>query len=178
MTNKSVPFVDLTRQFVDLEDDFVDIFRSIGRSGQYILGDALKSFEEEMADYCGVKHAVGVANGTDALILGMKALGIGPGDEVITVPNSFISSVGAIMTVGATPRFVDVKNDLNMDPSHLERVINTANAVTVLGTTFESHLDFLTILSCSSFDILSMSSYSLISNCSTNLASCLFNGIA
>ncbi len=125
MTNKSVPFVDLTRQFVDLEDDFVDIFRSIGRSGQYILGDALKSFEEEMADYCGVKHAVGVANGTDALILGMKALGIGPGDEVITVPNSFISSVGAIMTVGATPRFVDVKNDLNMDPSHLERAINS-----------------------------------------------------
>ena len=125
MTNKSVPFVDLTRQFVDLEDDFVNIFKSIGRSGQYVLGDALKSFEEEMADYCGVKHAVGVANGTDALILGMKALGIGSGDEVITVPNSFISSVGAIMTVGATPRFVDVKNDLNMDPSHLERVINS-----------------------------------------------------
>jgi dTDP-4-amino-4,6-dideoxygalactose transaminase len=119
----SVPFVDLTRQFNNLEDDLVDIFKSIGRSGKYILGDALKVFEEEFADYCGVKHAVGVANGTDALILGMKALGIGPGDEVITVPNSFISSVGAIIAVGAVPRFVDVKNDLNIDPDHVKRVI-------------------------------------------------------
>lgn len=125
MTSKPVPFVDLTRQFRDLEDDFVDIFKSVGRSGQYILGDALKLFEEEIADYCDVKYALGVANGTDALILGMKALGIGPGDEVITAPNSFISSVGAIITVGATPRFVDVKNDLNMDPSQLEKVINS-----------------------------------------------------
>lgn len=125
MTVKTVPFVDLTRQFKELENDFVDIFKSVGRSGQYILGDALKLFEKEIADYCEVKYAVGVANGTDALILGMKALGIGPGDEVITVPNSFISSVGAIMTVGATPRFVDVKNDLNMDPSQLEYAINS-----------------------------------------------------
>ncbi len=131
MTSKPVPFVDLTRQFRDLEDDFVDIFKSVGRSGQYILGDALNLFEEEIADYCGVKYALGVANGTDALVLGMKALGIGPGDEVITVPNSFISSVGAIMTVGATPRFVDVKNDLNMDPSHLEQVINTSTKAIV-----------------------------------------------
>lgn len=123
MSDKSVPFVDLTRQFEDLEDEFVDIFKSIGRSGQYVLGDALGEFEEKIAAYCDVKYAVGVANGTDALVLGMKALGIGPGDEVITVPNSFISSVGAIMSVGADPRFVDVKNDLNMDPNKIKSAI-------------------------------------------------------
>jgi len=118
-----VPFVDLTREFKAHEDDLVEIFRKIGRSGAYVMGPELAEFEELAAKYCGVKYALGVADGTDALILGLKAFGVGPGDEVITTPNSFIASVGAIVAVGATPRFVDVKNDLNMDPSCLREAI-------------------------------------------------------
>ncbi len=118
-----VPFVDLTREFRAHEDDLVEIFRKIGRSGAYVMGPELAEFEELAAKFCGVRYALGVADGTDALILGLKAFGVGPGDEVITTPNSFIASVGAIVAVGATPIFVDVKDDLNMDPACLRDVI-------------------------------------------------------
>lgn len=114
-----VPFVDLTREFRAHEEDLVEIFKKIGRSGAYVMGPELAEFEEASAKYCGVKYALGVADGTDALILGLKAFGVGAGDEVITTPNSFIASVGAIVAVGAAPVFVDVCDDLNMDPSLL-----------------------------------------------------------
>lgn len=92
-------------------------------SGQFILGPAVARFEEEFAKLCGVAHAIGVGNGTDALVLALKALGVGPGDEVITVPNSFVSTASAVVLVGGRPVFVDVGDDYNMDPSLLETAI-------------------------------------------------------
>lgn len=118
-----VPFVDLTREFKTHEEKLVEIFRQIGRSGAYVMGPELAEFEAQAAKACGVKYALGVADGTDALILGLKAFGVGVGDEVITTPNSFIASVGAIVATGATPKFVDVKEDLNMDPDLLQDVL-------------------------------------------------------
>src|SRR4030042_4307590 len=75
-------------------------------SGRLILGDSVKNFEEAFAGYCGVKFGVGVNSGTDALFLGLKALGIGTGDEVITVANTAVPTVSAIVSTGATPVFV------------------------------------------------------------------------
>lgn len=95
------------------------------RSGRLILGESVRNFEREFAMYCGVRHGVGVNSGTDALFLGLKALGVGPGDEVVTVPNTAVPTVSAIVTAGATPRFVDVEADtLLMDVSALEPVLS------------------------------------------------------
>lgn len=119
----SVPFVDLARQFRALESDLTDAFREVGRSGIYILGDRLASFERAAAAFCGVRHAVGVADGSSALFLILKALGIGPGDEVITAPNSFIASASMIAATGAKVVFVDVGEDMNIDPALIEEAL-------------------------------------------------------
>lgn len=93
-------------------------------SGWLILGQKVKDFEKQYANYCGVKHGIGVANGTDAIFLALKALGIGIGDEVITVSNTAIPTVSAIISTGATPVFVDIdKNTYLMDISQIEQVI-------------------------------------------------------
>jgi dTDP-4-amino-4,6-dideoxygalactose transaminase len=91
-------------------------------SGTYILGAEVEAFESVFAHYCGGGHAVGVASGTDALILGLKALGIGPGDEVITVSHTAVATVAAILAIGATPVLVDVDETyLTLDPAALDR---------------------------------------------------------
>jgi dTDP-4-amino-4,6-dideoxygalactose transaminase len=113
---RSVPFVDLARQFRPLESEFVEALLSIGRSGVYIMGERLESFERAAAEYCGVRHAIGVADGSAALFLSLKALGIGLGDEVITASNSFIATAWTIVAAGARPVFVDVAADMNIDP--------------------------------------------------------------
>lgn len=94
-------------------------------SGWLILGQKVKNFEEKYAAYCGVKHGIGVANGTDAIFLALKALGIKEGDEVITVSNTAIPTVSAIVSTGATPVFVDIYEDTYlMDVSQIEKVIS------------------------------------------------------
>jgi len=94
------------------------------KSGSLILGENVKKFEEEFARYCGVRFGVGVNSGTDALFLGLKALGIGPGDEVITVANTAVPTVSAIVSAGATPRFVDIDHETYlMDTTQLEKAI-------------------------------------------------------
>ena len=125
MAEMKVPFVNLGLQFVNLELDLTDAFLSIGRSGQYILGDRLMSFEKKAAEFCEASHAIGVANGSDALFLVLKALGIGLGDEVITATNSFIASAWVIAATGATPVLVDVDEDLNISPSAIEAVVSS-----------------------------------------------------
>lgn len=120
----NVPFVDLSRQFRSLEAPLVQAFVEVGNSGVYILGPQLERFEREVASICGVKHAVGVADGSAALFLSLKALDVGPGDEVITAANSFIASAWVIVATGATPILTDVGPDLNMDPESLERAVN------------------------------------------------------
>src|SRR4029077_17858533 len=88
-----------------------------------IGGQVVENLEQDLAALCGVKHAVALNSGTDALILGMTALGIGPGDQVITPPNSFVASAAAIIQLGARPVFVDVLDDQNLDPSKVESAI-------------------------------------------------------
>lgn len=123
MAAVKVPFVDLTRQFRDLEAELTKAFVDVGRSGAYILGPPVEQFETAVAAYCGVKHAIAVGNGSDALFLVLKAWGIGPGDEVITASNSFIASAWVIANTGAKPVLVDVLDDLNMDPAAFKAAI-------------------------------------------------------
>jgi aminotransferase EvaB len=117
-----VKYIDLPRQ-AHAEDMLGDIRELLLRTGQYTLGPQVAELEEKFAALCGVKYAVGVNSGTDALFLSLKVLGIGPGDEVITPPNSFLATTGAIVMVGATPVYVDVKDDYNIDPELIEAAI-------------------------------------------------------
>ncbi len=104
----TVPFVDLAAERERIRHELDDAVRTVLDSGQFILGRELAAFEEEFACYCGVGHCVGVGSGTDALILALRACGIGPGDEVITPSFTFVAGPLAIVTVGAVPVFVDV----------------------------------------------------------------------
>ena len=102
---------DLYPQYKKYQSEIDSAIKSVLNSGCYTLADELKLFEKEFADYIGCRHAVGVANGTDALILSLKASGIGTGDEVITTPFTSIPTVSAIIAAGATPVFIDVDPD-------------------------------------------------------------------
>ncbi len=110
-----IPFVNLTDQNKQFEDRFIDKIRELISSGIFISGQHVRDFEKRFAKYCGTRFAVGVNSGTDALILALKALDIGSGDEVITVSNSFIATVSSILACGAKPVFVDVGLDYNMN---------------------------------------------------------------
>jgi len=123
MTINRVPFVDLPRQYLGLREQLLDAIDRVCKSGAYVLGDDVRRFEEQIAAFCGTRYALGVANGSDALMLSLKALGIGPGDEVITAPNSFIASAWTIAAVGAKPVFADVGEDYNIDPAKVEAAI-------------------------------------------------------
>ena len=95
------------------------------QSGSLVLSSQVSNFEDEFARYSGAQHGVGVANGTDALFLALSALGVGAGDEVITVSNTAVPTVAAIVSTGARPRFVDVDNETYlMDPEKIEGAIN------------------------------------------------------
>jgi len=107
----AVPFLDLSAQFKDLEAEWLEMIHVSGAKGSFILGPNTVEFEKEFAAYVGVKHAIGVANGTDSLYLSLRALGIGPGDEVITTPWTFFASAESISMVGATPVFADIRPD-------------------------------------------------------------------
>ena len=117
-----VPFSYLDRQFADVESYLQDI-RDFVKTGDFTLGKPLAEFEEKFAKLCGMPYAIGVGTGTDALILPMKLLGIGPGDEVITTPMTFIATVGAIAMTGARPVFVDSENGFVIDPAKIEEKI-------------------------------------------------------
>lgn len=114
-----VPYVDFSGQYAAERERLLGAFDRVMRGGEYILGREVEDFERRFARLCGVRHAIGVANATDALTLALKAVGVRGGDEVITAPNSFIASAGAIAQAGAIPVFVDVKPDQLMDPAKL-----------------------------------------------------------
>ena len=119
-----IPFVNLSKQFLSLQDELVEAFIDVGTSGTYIMGDKLTEFEKLAAAYFDVPYAIGVANGSDALLLVLKALNVGPGDEVITATNSFIATAWVIAATGATPVLVDVSEDLNIDPEKIAKAIS------------------------------------------------------
>jgi aminotransferase EvaB len=106
------------------KDDIYDAIEKVLTSGRLILGESVRSFEAEFAAYCEVKHGVGVDNGTNAITLGLRAIGVRPGDEAITVANTAVPTVSAIVTAGATPRFVDIDPATYlMDTAQLEDAI-------------------------------------------------------
>src|SRR5687768_9714045 len=112
-----IPLLDLTRQYQDLKSEIDAAAIGLLSSGQYILGPAVDEFETHAAIALGVKHAIGVANGTDALQIALQAMGIGAGDEVITTSFSFFATAEVISRLGATPVFVDIEEDtFNIDP--------------------------------------------------------------
>ena len=119
-----IPFLDLGRVHAPLRDEFLGVLARAVDSNAFVMGEAVRDFESAFADYCGAAHCVGVASGTDALSLALRAAGIGPGDEVITVPNSFIATAAAIRFAGGTPVFVDVDEATQlMDASVLDAAI-------------------------------------------------------
>lgn len=119
-----IPFVDLSRAHRPLREKFLGVLARAIDESAFVMGSAVREFEEAFAQYCGSKYCVGVSSGTDALVLALKAAGLGRGDEVITVPNSFIATAAAIRMAGATPVFVDVDERTQlMDVRLLERAI-------------------------------------------------------
>ena len=119
-----VPFLDLTRQYKAIEEEILFATRGVFEKGRFILGEEVSAFEKEFARYCGVRFGVGVNSGTDALTLALEAAGIGEGDEVVTVANSFIATALAISLAGAKPLFVDIDPETyTMDPNALERLL-------------------------------------------------------
>lgn len=127
-----VRFLDLKAQYDSMKEEIDAGIRDVINSSAFAGGPFVERFEEEWAEYCGTRYSVGVGSGTDALWLGLLALGVGEGDEVITVPNTFVATVEAILRTGATPVFVDMdKVHYTMDPRLLENAI-TSNTRVIL----------------------------------------------
>jgi len=119
-----VPLVDLKCQYETIKSEINESIERVLSSGNYILGSNVRSLEDEIARYCGVKCAVGVASGTDALVLALDALGIGEGDEVITTPFTFFATAEAITQLRARPVFADIEEEsFNMDPAKIEEKV-------------------------------------------------------
>jgi dTDP-4-amino-4,6-dideoxygalactose transaminase len=123
-THQNIPILDLKPQYRSIKAEIYAAIDRVLESGAFIMGSDVKLFEQEVAEYLGVKHAIGVNSGTDALVIGLRALGIGAGDEVITTPFSFFATAESISNVGAKPVFVDINaNTFNIDASQIESQI-------------------------------------------------------
>jgi dTDP-4-amino-4,6-dideoxygalactose transaminase len=118
----AVPFLDLRAQFATIADRILSAVGPIFESQQFVLGPAVEQFERAAAEAIGTRHAIGVASGTDALLLSLRALDVGPGDDVITTPFTFFATAGAIYNAGARPVFADIEPaTFNLDPAAVER---------------------------------------------------------
>ncbi len=118
--------LDLRSEVQEIWSELQPTVERVLRSGHFVGGPEVEEFEREAAAYLGARHALGLNSGTDALVLGLEALGVGPGDEVVTTPFSFFATSEAVLRLGATPVFVDVvEESLNLDPELLERAITS-----------------------------------------------------
>ena len=125
-----VKYSYLDQQFAETEP-YLDDIRELVRSGDFTLGAAVSEFEQRFAKLCGLPYSIGVSSGTDALILSMKILGIGPGDQVITTPNTFVATVGAIAMTGARPVFVDNNQEYTIDVDQIEAAVTPATKAVI-----------------------------------------------
>lgn len=120
----SIPFIDLKTQYQQLKSEIQARINTVLEHGQYIMGPEIRELEEKLETYTGAKHCITVSSGTDALLIGLMALGIGPGDEVITTPFTFVATAEVIVLLGATPVFVDIEPDTcNINASKIEAAI-------------------------------------------------------
>jgi dTDP-4-amino-4,6-dideoxygalactose transaminase len=123
-----IPYVNPGAQFIEERAELMPRIEAILAAGMHVGGPEIETLELEIADYVGTRHAVALGSGTDALILGMIAAGIGPGDEVITPPNSFVASTAAIVRAGAIPVFADVRRDGLIDPEAVAAAVTPRTA--------------------------------------------------
>lgn len=124
MSETKIAFIDLQRQYRALERQVKARLDAVLEHGQYIMGPEVKELEEKLAGYAGANHCITVSSGTEALLISLMALGIGPGDEVITTPFTFVSTAEVIVLLGATPVFVDIEPDTcNIDARKIEEKI-------------------------------------------------------
>ena len=139
-------FIDLKTQYQKYKSDIDKRIHDVLEHGRYIMGPEVNELEETLAEYVGVKHCITVASGTQSLEIALRALDIGPGDEVITVPFSWISSAEVIMLVGATPVFVDIEHDtFNLDSSKIEEAITENTKAIIPVSLFGQMADMETI---------------------------------
>ena len=126
MTKAKIPFFDLSAQFKSIEDEIKSAMDEVFQNQQFILGSKVQALEETIAQYCRTRYAIGVASGSDALVLALMALGIGAGDEVLLPPFTFFATAGSVSRLGATPVFVDIDRETyNIDPSKIEEKITS-----------------------------------------------------
>lgn len=119
-----IPLLDLQAQYRSIQPEVERVVLDVLSSGQYVLGREVEAFEHEFADYCGTRHGIAVNSGTSALHLALLAADIGPGDEVITTPLTFVATASAIVSTGAKPVFVDIDpQTLTIDPEQIEAAI-------------------------------------------------------
>src|SRR5512135_1452822 len=120
----SIPALNLKAQYQTIRDEIEPVVRQVLESQMFVLGPEVAGLEAEIAEYCGARHGVGCASGSDALLIPLMALDIGPGDEVITTPFTFFATAGAIWRTGARAVFVDIEPETyNMDPARLKAAI-------------------------------------------------------
>lgn len=119
-----IPAMNITRQYASIQEELDRAALAVLHDGQFILGKTVEEFEKSFAKYCDVKYAVGVGNGSDALVMALKACGVKPGDEVITTAMSFSATAEAITSVGAIPRFADcTKDTFTIDPVAVKKIV-------------------------------------------------------
>jgi dTDP-4-amino-4,6-dideoxygalactose transaminase len=129
---QQVPMIDLQTEYHEIREEIDDAVHRVLESGHFILGQEVDAFEREVASYLGIRHAIGVASGSDALLLALMALGIGPGDKVITTPFTFFASASCIVRLGATPVFCDIDpRTFNLDPHSVRRYLEASYAPAV-----------------------------------------------
>lgn len=167
-----IPMVDLNQQYRQLQDEIDGGIRDVLEKCQFILGPNVSAFEEEAAAYLGAPHAVAVASGTDALHLALAAAGIGPGDEVITSPFTFIATAEAIRYVGATPVFVDIDpRTFNIDPEKIEAAITPATRAVLPVHLFGQPAEMAAII-----DICDRHSLLLVEDCAQSFGATTLDG--
>ncbi|MHC4179028.1 MAG: aminotransferase class I/II-fold pyridoxal phosphate-dependent enzyme [Planctomycetota bacterium] len=128
----NIPLVDLVAQYEQLRDEVLPAMEEVLSRAHFVLGEEVELFEDEFAAFCEADHCIGVASGTDALHLALRALDVGPGDEVITAANTFAATAFAVLHTGASPVFVDVtRRDHNIDVGLIERAITERTKVIV-----------------------------------------------